>query len=200
MGLDDAQVLFGKEDVANVFVVQTTEGADTERVAEKITEKLLKSMEEEEFQVFTPEQLLKQIGAILGVIQIVLASIASISLLVGAIGIMNSMFTAVLERTREIGVMKAIGAGRKDILVLFVVEAGSLGAVGGIVGTAIGTLFAYAVEYGAHLADYYLFSVHADPVLMLEVILFSFVLGAVAGFIPAYRAAALKPVEALRYE
>lgn len=200
MGLEDAQLLFGKENIANVFVVQTTEGADTEKVAEKIKEKLLKSMEEEEFQVFTPEQLLKQIGAILGVIQIVLASIASISLIVGAIGIMNSMFTAVLERTREIGVMKAIGAGRKDILVLFVVEAGSLGAVGGIIGTGIGTVFAYAVEYGAHLADYYLFSVHADLMLMVEIILFSFVLGAVAGFIPASRAAALKPVEALRYE
>ncbi len=200
MELEDAQLLFHKEDFANVFIVQTTKGVATKNVAEKIKEKLLKSIEEEEFQVFTPEQLLKQIGAIIGVLQIVLASIASISLLVGAIGIMNSMFTAILERTREIGVMKAIGASRKNILVLFVMEAGSLGAVGGIVGTAIGTVIAYAVEYGAHRADYYLFSVHADPVLMIEIILFSFVLGAVAGFIPAYRAAMLKPVEALRYE
>lgn len=200
MAFDDAQVLFNKYGIANVFVVQTTEGVDTVKVAEKINEKLLKSMQEEEFQVFTPQQLLKEIGAMMGIIQIVLASIASISLIVGAIGIMNSMFTAVLERTREIGVMKAIGAAKKDILLLFIIEAGFLGLVGGVIGTVLGTLFAYGVEYGAYIADFYLFSVHIDPVLIAEAVLFSFLIGTIAGFIPAYRAASLKPVEALRYE
>lgn len=200
MAFDDAQILFNKYGIANVFVVQTTEGADTVKVAKKINEKLLKSMQEEEFQVFTPQQLLKEIGAMMGIIQIVLASIASISLVVGAIGIMNSMFTAVLERTREIGVMKAIGAAKKDILLLFIIEAGFLGLIGGVIGTVLGTLFAYGVEYGAYIADFYLFSVNIDLVLIVETVLFSFLIGTIAGFIPAYRAASLKPVEALRYE
>ena len=200
MSLEEAQVLFNKKEVVNVFVVQTTPGLDTEEVGKKIEQELLKSLQDEEFDVFTPEQLLKQIGAILGVIQLVLASIASISLLVGAIGIMNSMFTGVLERTQEIGVLKAIGAKNTNILSLFIMEAGVMATVGGIIGAMIGTAFAYMVQVGAELAGYNVFKVQLDPIFLLEVLLFSFMIGAIAGAIPAYRAALLKPIEALRYE
>ncbi|MEK6921097.1 MAG: ABC transporter permease [Nanoarchaeota archaeon] len=200
MGREDAEILFNKKDAVNVFVIQTTSGIDTEKVGKKIEEELLKTMQEEEFDVFTPEQLLKQIGAMLGVIQIVLASIASISLVVGAIGIMNAMFTAVLERTQEIGVMKAIGATRETILLFFMVEAGVMGTAGGIIGTLIGTGISYMVEYGAHLAGYDLFKVTLDPTIIFGTIFFSFVIGAIAGSLPALRAARMKPVDALRYE
>ncbi len=200
MGLEDAQLLFNKKDFVNVFVVQTTNGIDTETVGKKIEQELLKTLQDEEFDVFTPEQLLKQIGAMLGVIQLVLASIASISLLVGAIGIMNSMFTGVLERTQEIGILKAIGATNGNILSLFIMEAGIMGSVGGVIGTTIGTGFAYIVEFGAHLAGYDIFSVQIEPAFLLEVLIFSFFVGAIAGAIPAYRAAKMKPVDALRYE
>jgi putative ABC transport system permease protein len=200
MGLEDAQELFDKKETVNVFVVQTSSGLDPTTIGEKIEEKLLKTLDEEEFQVFTPEQLLKQIGAILAVIQIVLTSIASIALLVGAIGIMNSMFTAVLERTREIGVMKAIGAQNSDIMVIVLIEAGFMGTVGGIIGTLIGTILAFMVEYVAVLAGYSLFSVKIEPSLIIGSIIFSFIVGAFAGAIPAYRASNLKPVDALRHE
>ncbi len=200
MSLEEAQVLFNKKEIVNVFVVQTTPGLDTEEVGKKIEQELLKSLQDEEFDVFTPEQLLKQIGAILGVIQLVLASIASISLLVGAIGIMNSMFTGVLERTQEIGVLKAIGATNTNILSLFIMEAGVMATVGGIIGAVIGTMFAYLAQVGAELAGYNVFKVQLDPIFLLEVLVFSFMIGAIAGAIPAYRAALLKPIEALRYE
>jgi putative ABC transport system permease protein len=200
MGLEDAQELFDKGDTVNVFVVKTSSGLDPTDIGEKIEERLLKSMEEEEFQVFTPEQLLKQIGAMLAVIQIVLTSIASIALLVGAIGIMNSMFTAVLERTREIGIMKAIGAQNQDVMVIFLIEAGLMGTTGGVIGTAIGTILAFMVEYAAKIAGYSLFSVRIEPSLIIGSIIFSFLVGAIAGIIPAYRAAKLKPVDALHYE
>ncbi len=200
ISLEEARILFNKDDIVNAFIVQTTEGIDTTKIGEKIKEELLKTMQEEEFQVFTPEQLLKEIGAMLAVIQIVLTSIASIALLIGAIGIMNSMFTAVLERTREIGVMKAIGAQNKDVGIIFLIEAGSMGVVGGIIGTVAGTSMAYLVEYVAKLIGYSLFSVHIEPQLIVGSIIFSFVIGAVAGVIPALRAAGLKPVDALRYE
>lgn len=200
MSLEEAQVLFNKKEVVNVFIVQTSPGLDTEEVGKKIEQELLKSLQDEEFDVFTPEQLLKQIGAILGVIQLVLASIAAISLLVGAIGIMNSMFTGVLERTQEIGVLKAIGATNTMVLSLFIGEAGVMATVGGVIGSIIGTGFAYMVQLGAHLAGYNIFSVQIDLLFLLEVIVFSFIIGAIAGAIPAYRAALLKPIEALRYE
>jgi putative ABC transport system permease protein len=200
MGREDAEILFNKKDAVNVFVVQTTSGIDTEGVGKKIEEELLKTMQQEEFDVFTPEQLLKQIGAMLGVIQIVLGSIASISLVVGAIGIMNAMFTAVLERTQEIGVMKAIGATRKTILLFFMVEAGVMGIAGGIIGTMIGTGISYIVEIGAHLAGYDLFKVTINPGIIFGTMFFSFLIGAIAGALPAVRAARMKPIDALRYE
>ncbi len=198
--LEDAKILFNKWDFVNVFIVQTTSGINAEDVGANIEEKLLKSMHDEEFDVFTPEQLLKQISAMLGVIQLVLGAIAAISLVVGAIGIMNSMFTAVLERTQEIGVMKAIGATQGTILYFFITEAGIMGVVGGIIGIVIGTLFSYMVQYGAALAGYTLFKVQIDVGFIVGVILFSFIVGIVAGIIPAYRAAEMKPVDALRYE
>ncbi|PIN79422.1 hypothetical protein COV16_04325 [Candidatus Woesearchaeota archaeon CG10_big_fil_rev_8_21_14_0_10_34_8] len=200
MGLEDARLLLNKPDTVNAFVVQTASGLDATEIGEKIKQRLERTLDEEEFDVFTPEQLLKQIGDILGIIQIVLASIASISLLVGAIGIMNSMFTAVLERTREIGVMKAIGATRRDILTIFLIEAGLMGTAGGIIGALVGTGMAFLVEYGAKLAGYSLSSVHIDINILLGAILFSFLIGSIAGIIPAYRASSLKPVDALRYE
>lgn len=200
MGLEDAQLLFNKKEEVNVFVVQTTEGIGTEAVGEKIEEELLKTLQDEEFDVFTPEQLLQQIGAMLGVIQLVLASIASISLLVGAVGIMNSMFTGVLERTQEIGVLKAIGATNGNILSMFIMEAGIMSTAGGIIGIIIGTLFAYLVEFGAHLAGYDIFSVRVEPFFLGAVLLFSFALGACAGALPAWRAALMKPIDALRDE
>ncbi len=198
--LEDAKILFKKDNFVNVFIVQTTSGIDTEAVGKKIEEKLLKSMEDEEFDVFTPEQLLKQIGAMLGVIQLVLGAIAAISLVVGAIGIMNSMFTAVLERTQEIGVMKAIGATQGTILYFFITEAGIMGAVGGIVGMLIGTIFSYIIQGGAELAGYALFKVQIEPSFIISVVLFSFVIGIIAGIIPAFRASKMKPIDALRYE
>lgn len=198
--LEDARTLFSKEDIVNAFVVQTTSGISVEEVGAKIEEKLLKSMQDDEFDVFTPEQLLKQIGAILGVIQLVLGAIAAISLVVGAIGIMNSMFTAVLERTQEIGVMKAIGATQGTMLYFFITEAGIMGVVGGIIGVMIGTIFSYIVQGGAGLAGYSLFKVQIDATFIISVIVFSFVIGLISGIIPAYRAAEMKPVDALRYE
>ncbi len=200
MAREDAEILFNKKDEVNVFVVQTTAGIDTTKVGVKIEEELLKIMQDKEFDVFTPEQLLKQIGAMLGIIQIVLASIASISLIVGAIGIMNAMFTAVLERTQEIGVMKAIGAQRETILFFFMIEAGAMGLCGGIIGTAIGVGISYMIDYGAHLMGYNLFKVTINPTIIIGTIFFSLIIGAVAGTLPAIRAARMKPVDALRYE
>ncbi len=200
MGREDAEALFNKKDVVNVFVVQTTKGINAEEVGAKIEQELLKTLEDDQFDVFTPEQLLKQIGAMIGVIQLVLASIASISLVVGAIGIMNSMFTAVLERTQEIGVMKAIGAPNKTIIVFFIIEAGIMGVAGGAIGTLVGTLLSYGVQLGAYFAGYNLFKVTIDAGMIGLTLLLSFVLGAAAGAMPAYRAARMKPIDALRYE
>lgn len=200
MPLEESQRLLNKYDEVNVFVVQVEEGLDTTAIGARIEQTLLRTLDENEFDVFTPEQLLKQIGAIIGIVQIVLGAIASISLIVGSIGIMNSMFTAVLERTQEIGVMKAIGGTRKEIVFFFVIEAGAMGLIGGMIGTLLGTLISFIVQFGAEAAGYSVFVVTINPMLIINILILSFVVGLVAGIIPAFRAAQMKPIDALRYE
>ncbi len=128
-----------------------------------------------------------------------LASIAGVSLIVGGIGIMNIMLVSVTERTREIGLRKAIGARRRDILIQFLTESSLLSLIGGVIGIGLGWLIAYVVGLvakanGTELTP----AVGADAILLAT--LFSTAVGLFFGIYPANRAANLEPVEALRYE
>jgi putative ABC transport system permease protein len=152
---------------------------------------------QKEFQTITSEQVIERIGQVLGVIQLFLVGIASISLLVGSIGIMNTMFMAVMERTKEIGVMKAVGATNNLVLSIFVLEAGFIGLAGGIIGVIIGYVLAFFIGYVANISGFALI-VELDPFLIVGSLLFSMIIGMVAGALPANRAASLDPVEALR--
>ena len=129
---------------------------------------------------------------ILGGVAIVGIVAASISLLVGGMGIMNMMGTAVLERTREIGVRKAIGAREKDILLQFLLEAGLISIVGGLLGLLIGGLASVGLAYATG------FPVIPSPVSIFGALAVSVTVGLLSGFLPARRAAKLRPVEALR--
>jgi len=127
--------------------------------------------------------------------------ISSISLLVGGVGIMNTMYTSVLERTREIGIMKAIGARNSDILQIFLIEAGIYGLIGG----AVGAFFGLAISKSAEIiASYYLgtgmFYASMSWWLIIGALAFSFFVGVISGVAPAKHASSLKPVDALRYE
>lgn len=152
----------------------------------------------EDFQVSTPDQLLAQMNGVLGVIQVVLLCIAIISLFVGSIGIMNSMYTSVLERTRDIGVMRAVGANYYNILTLFLIEAFIIGIFGGILGALAGAGIAKIFEIIAHASGYNIFNVQIIYSYIIFSILFSGFIGIIAGYLPAKRAASLKPAEALR--
>ena len=155
----------------------------------------------------TAEEISKQIMGVLSGIQTALTAIAAIALVVGAIGVMNTMYTSVLERTRDIGIMKAIGAKDKHVMGLFLTESGLLGIVGGAlgilggvgIGAAAGKTLAGAFTMGRGATDMG-FSPYYSPWLIIGTLILSFVLGALAGAMPALRAAKLKPVEALRYE
>ena len=112
---------------------------------------------------------------------------------------MNSMYTSVLERTKEIGIMKAIGARNKDILILFIIESGMIGLVGGALGVLIGAGLAYAVGPLSQNAGFTI-NVTLEPFVLLFGLVFAFVVGILAGILPAYQASRLKPIDALRYE
>ena len=206
-------ILMMEEDMRSVFeipddeidfiVVRVGDENQIEQVADEISRKLRKDRNqdigEEDFEVQTPIQSLATVNTILNVINIVVIGIALISLLVGGIGIANTMFTSVLERTKEIGIMKAIGAKNSNILSVFMIEAGVLGLVGGIVGAIIGLGLAFAVSKIANAAlGSVILSVAPSMPLVFSSVGFALLIGIASGLFPAYQASKLNPVEALR--
>jgi len=193
------------EDEETQIIAKTASGFDPKDVAETVKRKLRQSRDEKEeqetFSVQTSEQLLGTFQSIFAVVQGVLVGIASISLLVGGVGIMNTMYTAVLERTKEIGTMKAIGAKNSHILLLFLLESGLLGLVGGLIGIGIGIGLAKGAEYIARIyIGSQLLQASMNPTIILGALTFSFIVGTLSGILPALQASKLKPAEALRYE
>jgi putative ABC transport system permease protein len=156
------------------------------------------------FSATTPEEILKQINSVFSVIQIGLAAFGIIALVVAAIGIINTLIMAIYERTREIGVMKAVGATRGSIRALFTLEGGALGLLGGVAGVLLAMLFGQALNFigsRTFLSSYPGFKMSVfSPLLILGVIALTTVISLLAGLGPANRAARLDPVDALRYE
>ncbi|HLD33917.1 MAG TPA: ABC transporter permease [Candidatus Nanoarchaeia archaeon] len=185
-------------------VIKADKGVDTEELADRIQDRLrrFKNQEEgkEDFFVQTFADVLATFGSIVLVINGVLVLIALISVVVASVNIMNTMYTAVLDRTKEIGVMKAIGAQNTEIMFIFVFEAGLLGLIGGAVGVFFGFLIASAGGAVAASAGFASLQPAFPLALVIGCLLFAFLLGAGAGFLPARQASKLRPVEALRYE
>jgi putative ABC transport system permease protein len=154
----------------------------------------LTAADTDDFTITNQAQLLSTVGSITTILTVLLAGIASISLVVGGIGIMNIMLVSVRERTREIGIRKAVGAKRRHILAQFLVEALTLSLLGGLVGILLGT----AVSLGIDAAAGWKFIV--NPLTIALAVGFSALVGVVFGVWPARQAAVLDPIAALRYE
>lgn len=149
----------------------------------------------DKYMCFTQESVLGMLGNISNIMMIILGSIATISLVVGGIGIMNIMLVSVSERTREIGIRKAIGAKKKDILIQFLIEALMLTGIGGILGILLGMAIIKYVIGAFELIK----PVYSVPWIIASFTI-SLVIGIVFGIFPAYKAARLNPIEALRNE
>jgi putative ABC transport system permease protein len=178
-----------------------SEGADVDTVVQQVTTLLrsahnLEPGDEDDFRVQTAEQLMETFDEIIGMVTVVIGGIVGISLLVGGIGIMNIMLVSVTERTREIGICKAIGAKRHHILAQFLIEAALLSLLGGIIGLALG--FGLGTLISSNIPD---FPPAVIPMWAVALSLgFSGFVGVLFGILPAAKAANLDPIDALRYE
>lgn len=182
---------FGVENVNGIYI-SAKSTAEIPPVQEKAKKILLKHLTDDDFTIQTSDQTLQTITQITGVLTAALGGIAAISLLVGGIGIMNIMLVSVTERTKEIGLRKAVGARPEDIRNQFLIEALTLSGIGGIIGILLGMVFSFIIG---------LFFTTTVP--LWSVLLsfgFSMLVGVVFGVAPAIRAAKLDPIQALRYE
>ena len=187
----------------DLILVQAITANEVNQASDEVAE-ILRSRHRTEvglddFTILSQQDFLATASTITNVLTIFLGGVAAISLLVGGIGIMNIMLVSVTERTREIGLRKALGAHKSDILIQFLTESSVLSLIGGVIGIILGWLIAYAVGQIAAAND-----AAINPSISLDIILlatlFSTAVGLFFGLYPANRAANLQPVEALRYE
>ncbi len=197
--------LFGSKTVSGDYNVSTiyanVDNADKMEDARKQIAELLRErrgiqyLDGDDFSVISQSDVLGVFNGILSALTIFLGAIAGISLLVGGIGIMNIMLVSVTERTREIGLRKAVGAKRRDVLTQFLVEAVALAVMGGAIGILLGVVGAQAVGL---VSDSFSAVVSMNAILLS--LFFSMAVGLFFGIFPAYRASRLNPIDALRYE
>jgi putative ABC transport system permease protein len=200
--IDDAE-----EGVYDSIIVKAKSEDLVDGLMEDIVDKLMISRhinkeEDRDFSVSASKSMAESVTEMTSSMTLFLGAIAAVSLLVGAVGIANTMFTSVLEKTKEIGTMKAIGAKNRDILMIFLFNSAMVGLVGGILGVILGafvstlfpllgmTMMGRGSSSGLYLA----------PDLMAFGLILAIVIGVASGVVPAYRASKLKPVDALRYE
>lgn len=194
--------LFDYGEEVDIIAVQVENSEDLD-LAKADIEELLRDrrdvdLSEEDFEVSTPESSLSTVNSVLNGVRVFISMIAAISILVGTIGIVNTMTTSVYERRKDIGIMKAIGAKNSHIFTVFLIESGLLGLVGGLLGVIAGSAAGY---YGTLAIGNFIGATlqpEIDLMLILAPIVGGFILGAIAGIVPALRAASQNPVDALR--
>lgn len=182
--------------VVNMYALNAVDEDHVDAATATIKQFLNKKIGDDDYYtVVTMKELIEKMSTMLNSMQTVLVCIAGISLLVGGIGIMNIMLVSVTERTREIGIRKSLGAKQKNIMMQFVIEAGTVSCIGGVIGIILGALVAV-------LAGKLLLDTTISPSLVSIVVAFSVsvAIGVGFGYLPAKKAARLNPIDALRYD
>ena len=195
--IEDAQ-----EDVYDTITVKAKSEDQVDGLMDDIIDKLMISRhivqeDDRDFSLTASKSMADSVTEMVSSMTLFLGAIAAVSILVGSVGIANTMFTSVLEKTKEIGTMKAIGAKNKDILMIFLFNSAMVGLVGGLLGVMLGSIVSSGLQ--SMMGDITLGG-GVSPYLIVEGLTLAVLTGVTSGVVPAYRASKLKPVDALRYE
>jgi putative ABC transport system permease protein len=190
---------FSPNSTPTYLMIVTFSREDNSKIADELTKHFEDKYGQRSIYVYTSDQLLDQINSIYAIITFFLIGVSAIAMIVGGVGIMNAMITSVMEKTKEIGIMKALGASNYTILMIFIIEAALIGLIGGAMGTILGYGLSQIISFFVSESGMIL-----QGVISLEITLiglgFSTIVGVISGYLPALRAANLDPIEALRYE
>lgn len=212
-GIEDRQVYMpidaalnvitgAKKDVFDSIQVKAQNADMVDTVVTKIEKRLIISRHinkesDRDFTVTASKSMVESVTEMLSSMTLFLGAIAAVSLLVGAVGIANTMFTSVLEKTKDIGTMKAIGAKNRDILMIFLFNSALVGFVGGVFGVMLGAIASAGIQKFMGNMEA---GIKLNPELIVGGLVLAVMVGVISGIVPAYRASKLKPVDALRYE
>jgi putative ABC transport system permease protein len=177
-----------ESDTVSMFSVETEDPGDANRVANRIEMRL------DDVDAQTQQEFSEQIAGLLNTVRTVQMIVTSIAAIVGGIGVLNTMLTSVSERTKEIGIMKAVGWTDRDVMKVIIMESVLIGFAGGIIGIVLG------IGVSLVISGFLFFNTFVSPSLALYALGFAVVLGLFGGFLPARKAAKLSPIEALRFE
>lgn len=196
--LNSIRKLFNKPDSVSFLYVIIDEGEEIS-IAENNIERILNNrLGEDTFEITTPEQFLEQVSSILDIVKYTFGGIAFVAIIVGGLGIINTMYVIVTEKTKDIGIMKSVGATNEIILMMYMTQAGMFGFLGAILGTFIGYFLALGIESIAQSSGFAFLEISVDISIVLGLLVFGFVIGVLAGFLPSYKASKLTIIDTLR--
>jgi putative ABC transport system permease protein len=196
--LSNAKDIYGLGETVSYMDAIIKDSVEITLAKQRVDRLLERRLGEDTYLVITPDAILRQFMQTLFIVQALLLAIASVSLIVGAIGIANTMFTAVLEREKEIGIMKSIGAKNKDILFLFMLESGLIGMIGGFVGVILGIGLSFIIGVITKAIGFQYLTISINPLFVLGCLVFAFFVGVGSGFLPSYLASKKKIIDTLR--
>lgn len=203
MSIDAVREIKGENERIDFIIAEVQSGQSPEKVSQNIEDELRDSRnigrdEETSFTVSTADDLLNSLTGILDLVQFVVLGITSIALFVGGLGIMNTMYMSVSERTKEIGIMKALGATKKQILGIYLAESAILGLIGGLIGIILGLGLSRLAFSVLQQSSSLPLELAVSPQILILSLVSAVFLGVFSGYLPARKAANLEPVEAIR--